>query len=36
MAQKVGSYKKMEKGLEGYLKAKGFECHVKVMKDENI
>jgi len=34
MAQKVGSYKKMEKGLEGYLKAKGFECHVRVMKDE--
>jgi hypothetical protein len=34
MAEKVGSYKKMERGLEGYLKAKGFECHVKVMKDE--
>lgn len=34
MAQKVGSYKKMERGLEGFLKAKGFECHVKVMKDE--
>jgi hypothetical protein len=36
MAQKVGSYKKMERGLEGFLKAKGFECQVKVMKDENI
>lgn len=34
MAEKVGSYKKMERGLEGFLKAKGFECHVKVMKDE--
>ena len=33
MAQKIGSYKKMEKGLEGFLKAKGFECQVKVMKD---
>jgi len=34
MAQKIGSYKKMEKGLESYLKAKGFECQVKVTKDK--
>jgi hypothetical protein len=34
MAQKVGSYKKMERGLEGFLKAKGFECRVKVTKDK--
>ena len=34
MAQKVGSYKKIERGLEGYLKAKGFDCQGKVMKEE--
>jgi hypothetical protein len=34
IAEKTGSYKKMEEGLKGYLKAKGFECDVKIMKDK--
>jgi hypothetical protein len=36
IAEKTGSYKKMEEGLKGYLKAKGFECDVKIMKDEEV
>jgi histidinol phosphatase-like PHP family hydrolase len=33
IAKSAGSYKKMERGLEGYLQAKGFDCEVKVTKD---
>lgn len=33
-AKIAGSHTKIERGLEGYLKARGFECHVRVMKDE--
>jgi len=33
MAKTAGSYKKMEKGLEGFLHAKGFDCYVRILKD---